>query len=84
MAKDVATNISQDGLRYKSRPTGSPFGETASHSTMSCFKCGLHKSRALGSFKKMLGKSMFVCFECKPPVPKEEAKPSADAAPIKA
>jgi len=78
MPKDVATNISQDGLRYKSRPTGSPFGETASHSTMSCFKCGLHKSRALGSFKKMLGKSMFVCFDCKPATPKEAPKPAAD------
>jgi hypothetical protein len=66
MSKDNTTAISQDGLRYKSKQGGSLFGESSSMGTMSCYKCGLHKSRALGSFKKLLGQSMFVCGQCKP------------------
>jgi hypothetical protein len=66
MSKEDTTAISKDGLRYKSKQGGSLFGESTSMGTMSCYKCGLHKPRALGSFKKLLGKSMFVCGECKP------------------
>ena len=58
--------ITKDGLRYKSKKAGSPFEASASVGVMSCYKCGLHKSRALGSFKKLLGQSMFVCADCKP------------------
>ena len=66
MSREVTTAIAKDGLRYKSKQSGTPFGESTSMGTMSCYKCGLHKSRALGSFKKLLGKSMFVCGECRP------------------
>jgi hypothetical protein len=33
---------------------------------MSCYKCGVHKPRALGTFKRLLGQNMFMCGECKP------------------
>ena len=38
---------------------------------MSCIKCGLHKPRASGTFRKLLGTSMFVCLDCKPAKPAE-------------
>lgn len=67
MAREEVTKIANDGLRYKSKRGGSPFGESGSIQTMSCIKCGLHKSRALGTFKRLLGQSMFVCAECAGP-----------------
>jgi hypothetical protein len=45
---------------------------------MSCIKCGVHKPRNNGSFKRILGSSMFVCFDCSPP--KKEADPAAATA----
>ena len=70
MATDDTTKITQDGLRYKSKKGGSPFGTTGlAGSTMSCIKCGLHKPRASGTFRKLLGTSMFVCLDCKPAKP---------------
>ena len=69
MTKDPAieTKIDESGLRYKSKVGGSPFGPNGSHlSTMSCFKCGQHKPRALGSSKQVAGKYMFFCAECRP------------------
>ena len=62
MIKDPATQtkIDSTGLRYKSKVNGSPFGPEVNHlSTRSCFKCGQHKSRALGSMKQIAGKYMF-------------------------
>lgn len=54
---------------YKSAViNGSPFGVSGTISTMSCYKCGQHKSRALGTFKRILGQSMFMCAECAVPV----------------
>jgi hypothetical protein len=40
------SHIMEDGLRYKAKASGSPFGETnqyAHTATMSCFLCGKHK-----------------------------------------
>ena len=65
MSKDETTKISADGLRYKSKEGGSPFGASASIASMSCYKCGLHKPRALGSFKRVMNQYMFMCAECK-------------------
>ena len=45
---------------------GSPFAASGTGASMSCYKCGLHKPRALGSFKRVLNQSMFVCADCKP------------------
>lgn len=68
MAREEVTKICADGLRYKSKQGGSPFGASGAMNTMSCYKCGQHKSRALGSFRRLLGQSMFVCAECRPSV----------------
>ena len=66
MDTDDITEIAKDGLRYKSKEGGSPFGPAGSIGTMSCYKCGIHKPRALGSFIRLIGKSMFICADCKP------------------
>lgn len=79
MSRPEKTEISTDGLRYKSKKGGSPFeGLGRTGDTMSCIKCGIHKPRNNGSFKRILGSSMFVCFDCSPP--KKEAEPAKDAA----
>lgn len=64
MAKDdVKTAIDQDGLRYRNKPTGSPFTAAGNFSaaTMSCFLCGKHRPRANLKSRKLLGKTQFVC-----------------------
>ncbi|MEN9712812.1 MAG: hypothetical protein RLY90_1073 [Pseudomonadota bacterium] len=67
MSKSETTQISNDGLRYKSKASGSPFGGSGhTAGSMSCYKCGLHKPRALGTFKRLLNQSMFICGDCKP------------------
>ena len=65
MSKDETTKISANGLRYKSKEGGSPFGVSTTVASMSCYKCGLHKARALGTFKRILNQNMFMCAECK-------------------
>ncbi len=68
MTDKVSTQISTNGLRYVNKPSGSPFGTSGTErATMSCFKCGLHKPRALGMYKRYLNQSMFVCGECSAP-----------------
>lgn len=64
MRKEQDTKITADGLRYKSKEGGSMFKDSASMGTISCYKCGLHKPRALGSFKRLLNQSMFMCGDC--------------------
>ncbi len=66
MSNDQESKIAADGLRYKSKEGGSPFKDSASMGTISCYKCGMHKPRSLGSFKRLLNKPMFMCGECKP------------------
>ena len=66
---DDSNTISSDGLRYKARVSGSPFGQTGNNSTMSCARCGVHKPRALGVYRKLAGKNMFVCGDCAAPNP---------------
>jgi hypothetical protein len=63
--EETGTKIAADGLRYKSKAGGSPFGGSSPISTMSCYKCGLHKPKALGTFKRLLNQSMFMCGDCK-------------------
>jgi hypothetical protein len=60
---DTKTAILADGLRYKSKASGSPFAAAASFggATMSCFFCGKHRPRTLLTTKKVLGKSQAVC-----------------------
>ena len=67
MPRDESTKIASDGLRYKSKEAGSPFSGSSSMGTMSCYKCGMHKPRSLGSFRKLAGQNMFCCGECNQP-----------------
>lgn len=61
-AKKTTPEVVADGLRYKSKPTGSPFtNQSGFGSTMSCFKCGKHKPSAELESKKLLGKNHKVC-----------------------
>lgn len=62
---DVKSEISLDGLRYKSKKTGSPYEGMRTGDTMSCMKCGLHKPRSLGSFRQLLGNAAFFCGDCR-------------------
>ena len=59
------SSIVEDGLRYKSKVSGSPFSTNANafsgQSTMSCFLCGKHSPRANLMTRKLLGKSQNVC-----------------------
>lgn len=60
---DTKTRILDDGLRYKSKVSGSPFQASASFggSTMSCYLCGKHRLRNLMGTRRILGKSQAVC-----------------------
>ncbi len=52
-----------DGLRYKSKVSGSPFKATTTFgaATMSCFLCGKHRPRSMMKTRKVLGKAQAVC-----------------------
>ena len=60
---DAKTAVLADGLRYKSKVSGSPFAATTSFgaATMSCFMCGKHRARSLMGTRKVLGKAQAVC-----------------------
>lgn len=61
MQEFIKTKISDDGLRYVSRQGGSPFGTLGDcRSTLSCYKCGTHKPRSLGTNKKSWENLCFV------------------------
>lgn len=68
MSKEAITSkVDATGLRYKTKAGGSPFGVTgAAGGSMSCYKCGQHKPRALGSFRRLVDKNMFACGDCFP------------------
>ena len=69
MANDDTNEVDATGLRYKSKANGSPFGMAgAPGGTLSCYKCGQHKPRALGAFKKFVDRRMFICGDCQSPV----------------
>lgn len=86
MAKDaVKTTIDANGLRYRSKASGSPFASTGvfSAATMSCFLCGKHRTRSSLKSRRFLGKTQFVCA---PSCKEAEAgvSPTAAAAPAEA
>lgn len=57
------TEITADGLRYKSRVSGSMFSPipSAGAAMLSCFLCGKHRSRAHLQFRKLIGRHTAVC-----------------------
>ncbi len=46
MAQVKITKLAPEGLRYKSKKSGSPFAAQSSINSLSCLKCGKHKPRA--------------------------------------
>nr|WP_316639163.1 hypothetical protein [uncultured Roseateles sp.] len=60
---DSKTTVLEDGLRYKSKVSGSPFKAAASFgtATMSCYLCGKHRTRSLMKTRKLLGRAQAVC-----------------------
>jgi len=60
---EAKTAMLADGLRYKSKVSGSPFAAASSFgaATMSCFLCGKHRPRTQMGTRKVLGKSQAVC-----------------------
>ncbi len=61
------TQITSDGLSYTNKQNGSPFqGMGRGGETMSCMKCGQHKMRNTGSFKRYLVANLFFCADCRP------------------
>jgi NAD-dependent SIR2 family protein deacetylase len=66
------TQVSTSGLRYTAKENGSIFqGLSGSGKTMSCIKCGQHKLRSQGVYKRYLTALMFICCDCKPQVIKQ-------------
>ncbi|OYT90686.1 MAG: hypothetical protein CFE43_17035 [Burkholderiales bacterium PBB3] len=64
MSKAISkTKIVDDGLRYKSKVSGSPFATApyAGAATMSCFLCGKHRPRTELKNRNLMGKSQAVC-----------------------
>lgn len=59
MTKTTSTKLSDDGLRYASKVSGSPFLGTGN--TRSCFKCGKHRHPAELQSKRILGRTEMVC-----------------------
>jgi hypothetical protein len=56
--------MASDGLRYTFKGGGSPFQDSANMGTMSCYRCGLHKPRSLGTFTRFLNQRTFMCQGC--------------------
>ena len=56
------TKILDDGLRYQSKVSGSPFVTVTNFNstTMSCFLCGTHRIRSTMTTRKFIGKSQAV------------------------
>ena len=59
---EVKTAIEPDGLRYKSKTPGSPFAGHGAFAagTMSCFKCGKHRPRAVLKSRRILNRNEMV------------------------
>jgi hypothetical protein len=61
--KPSKTKIMEDGLRYQSKVSGSPFASPPSYlaATMSCYLCGTHRVRTSLQSRKFIGKTQLVC-----------------------
>lgn len=57
------STVLDDGLHYKAKVSGSPFGSNSfgGTATMSCFLCGKHRNRSLLGKRNLFGKSQSVC-----------------------
>ena len=67
MYNDSETLVSSCGLRYTSKENGSPYQSIGgTGETLSCIKCGKHRLKRNGMFKRYLNAPLFFCFDCKP------------------
>lgn len=57
--RDTSTKLQPDGLRYKSKVAGSPFGSNMA--TRSCFKCGKHRPTSEMTDRRVLGRNEKFC-----------------------
>lgn len=57
------STVLDDGLRYKSKVSGSMFAPApfSGNATMSCFLCGKHRPRSEMINRKFIGKNQAVC-----------------------
>ncbi|MFC6281151.1 hypothetical protein [Polaromonas aquatica] len=60
MQHQESAKINPDGLRYKTKINGSPFGESIGN-TLSCIKCGNHKARSLLKIFLLAGSRQYKC-----------------------
>lgn len=60
MQDQEIAKIHKDGLRYKSKINGSPFG-ASSGQTLSCVKCGNHKARNALKYVLLAGTRQYKC-----------------------
>jgi hypothetical protein len=88
MTKDTTTRIKDDGLRYASKVSGSPFSGRGQ--TRSCFKCGQHRSADQLQSQRILGRVHMVCKpSCKalalgPTPSRTDTEPETDPDPVAA
>lgn len=61
--EEVPTIVRDDGLRYRSKTSGSPFPNALASGigTMSCFFCGTHRGTTSRTTQKVMGQSRAVC-----------------------
>lgn len=65
-AADATSRIRDGGLRYESKPTGSPYPRDMGV-TLSCFLCGRHRPRTALTSRKLVGRQQNVCTDgCAP------------------
>ncbi|MBB3181152.1 hypothetical protein [Variovorax sp. Sphag1AA] len=57
----TTTQLSQDGLRYIKKASGTIITTPRAESMMSCFKCGKFSLRSTMSSRRFLGKNQLVC-----------------------
>jgi hypothetical protein len=58
-SKATTTVVDPAGLRYRSKPAGTPFATTGN--SRSCFKCGKHRRVEDLRTMKVLGRHEMVC-----------------------
>ena len=67
MYKTESSQMTASGLRYTAKENGSAFqGMGQSGETLSCIRCGQHKLRRNGIFRRFPTALMFYCADCKP------------------
>jgi hypothetical protein len=61
--EEAPTIVRDDGLRYLSKTSGSPFPNAFASGigTMSCFFCGTHRGTTSRATQKVMGQSRAVC-----------------------